>query len=442
MADDLTERVQAEEAHLALLDDVRTSQAALAGMAGALVQTGDQPAADEQRGIPESILRLACRALCARAAAVMLVEADGAGRPGASWGLAPEKEQQWRSGQPEAGLRALVTAGEHEQLLEEGLLLLQPGGDRRLPFHHGASTVLLAVLPAGTRQAGVLALDLGQAGRGLDEEHLMLARAVASLVALAMERDRLIRERSAAAAGELEARETGRRTDAFLALAAHELRTPLAAASGNVQIVLRRLEQEAARGTPLPEDLSVTLTRAMRGLNRMNLLIDDLLDAVRPRPEQLVTHRARCDLTVVVRDAVEELSGLGPGQVRMDVEQGPLYCEADAARICQVVHNYLTNALKYAPEGSPIEVGVRRLGKKARVWVRDEGPGIPAAAQALVWERFYRVEGIAHRPGTRPGLGLGLYISKTIVEQHGGAVGLESGEGGGCTFWFTIPLVK
>src|SRR5438105_4756644 len=101
----------------------------------------------------------------------------------------------------------------------------------------------------------------------------------------------------------------------------------------------------------------------------------------------------------------------------------------DAARIRQVVTNYLTNALKYSPAHRPVVLSVSRDASMARVAVRDEGPGLPAPAQEHVWERFYRVEGIEVQSGSSVGLGLGLYISKTIIERHHGQVGVQSAPG-------------
>ena len=115
---------------------------------------------------------------------------------------------------------------------------------------------------------------------------------------------------------------------------------------------------------------------------------------------------------------------------------------ADADRIAQVVTNFLTNALKYAPEDQPVEVGLRREGTAARVWVRDQGPGLPAADQAHIWERFYRAEGITPHSGSGAGLGLGLHISKTIIARHQGRVGVDSAPGQGSTFWFTLPVAS
>ena len=129
--------------------------------------------------------------------------------------------------------------------------------------------------------------------------------------------------------------------------------------------------------------------------------------------------------------------------------------EADADRIGQVVANYLTNALKYAPADRPIEVSVdvdattdrptEIGGGWVRVAVHDQGPGIPEAEQAEVWELFHQAPGATVQAGVQTGapggsLGLGLYICKAIVEAHGGQVGVDSTVGAGSIFWFALPL--
>jgi signal transduction histidine kinase len=115
---------------------------------------------------------------------------------------------------------------------------------------------------------------------------------------------------------------------------------------------------------------------------------------------------------------------------------------ADAQRIGQVVTNYLTNALKYSPADRPIEVGLEVDAQQARVWVRDEGPGLPPEDQKHIWDRFYQAEGVAVQSGSGVGLGLGLHISRTIIGQHYGQVGVQSAPGHGSTFWFTLPLAE
>jgi signal transduction histidine kinase len=113
---------------------------------------------------------------------------------------------------------------------------------------------------------------------------------------------------------------------------------------------------------------------------------------------------------------------------------------ADAARINQVLTNYLSNALKFAPPDRPIVVGMQAGPCAARVTVRDEGPGIPMHERERIWERFYQIAaGCTSKSASAGGLGLGLFICRSLIEAHGGQVGVESEPGQGATFWFTLP---
>jgi signal transduction histidine kinase len=115
---------------------------------------------------------------------------------------------------------------------------------------------------------------------------------------------------------------------------------------------------------------------------------------------------------------------------------------ADALRIGQVVTNYLTNALKYSKEHQPVEVRLEVEGDSARIYVHDDGVGIPYADQQRVWERFHKAADITVQSGSSVSLGLGLHINKNIVERHLGQVGVISAPGQGTTFWFALPLTK
>ena len=103
-------------------------------------------------------------------------------------------------------------------------------------------------------------------------------------------------------------------------------------------------------------------------------------------------------------------------------------------------HPYDVDVPKYSAEDQPVSVGLDVAGTQARVWVRDEGPGVAPEERERIWERFYRAERVEHRSGSSIGLGLGLYISRTIIAQHEGEVGVESGPDVGATFWFALPL--
>ena len=119
----------------------------------------------------------------------------------------------------------------------------------------------------------------------------------------------------------------------------------------------------------------------------------------------------------------------------------PILVAIDADRIGQVITNFVTNALKYAPPDRPVDVSVLVSGSRLRAALCDRGLGIPRGEQARVWELFHRVPGVAAQSGTHGGsLRLGLHISKAIIEAHGGRVGVKSAVGQGSTFWFTLPL--
>ena len=184
--------------------------------------------------------------------------------------------------------------------------------------------------------------------------------------------------------------------------------------------------------------LETTMTQA----ERLNRLINDLLDTSRIRSGRLELKLAPIDLTALLSQTVEEQRQAAPERTILLVtsDDQPVTMWGDDERIGQVVTNYLTNALKYSVETRPVEVGLDVEAGQARVWVRDQGPGITPEEQVHIWERFHQAAGIEVQSGSGAGLGLGLYISRTIIEHHHGQVGVESVRGQGSTFWFTLPL--
>jgi len=234
----------------------------------------------------------------------------------------------------------------------------------------------------------------------------------------------------------------------FLGVASHELKNPLTAMKGNIQMAQRRLKtalQQIAEGTesvrPMLEDISWKLTCADQQVNFQNRLISDLVDTTRIQAGKLELWMVLADLNAVVREAVEEQRRLmSTRMIQLDLAGSePLLLWIDADRIGQVVTNYLSNALKYSEPVQAVFVRVEATASEVRVSVHDQGVGLDEEEQTHIWERFYRAPGVQVKSGSGIGLGLGLYICRTIIEDHGGQVGVESVKGAGATFWFTLP---
>jgi signal transduction histidine kinase len=243
-------------------------------------------------------------------------------------------------------------------------------------------------------------------------------------------------------------------------MAAHDLRSPVGVSKMVVQRAQDLLRKAAADvdGRASQGKVAQALIRATQAvettahsLNRLMRLVQQLLDVSRVKEGTLVLHCQPLDLAELVRTCVDEQRLLTPSRVMTldlpdSAESGtpPVSVEADADRLSQVLTNYLANAVRYSPEDQPIEVGLQAgapttenaSGRVVRVWVRDHGSGIPPEEQTTIWERFQRARSV-HEAG---GLGLGLYIARTMIDLHGGQVGVESASGQGATFWFTLPL--
>lgn len=317
---------------------------------------------------------------------------------------------------------------------------------------------LIAPMRAAGALHGYIGVNFGDKMDHYTAENRALALAVAQLAGVVMERARLTREREEARAREAALAEVNRQMDEFVSIASHELRTPLTSVTANVQLAVRQLRalthETGAKGSERAANEETKIARAAllldrteRQVRRLDRLVGDLLDTSRIQAGKLELRIERCDLLAIVREGVEAQRAAWPDRaIILDVAAGgeAIPIHADADRVSQVITNFLTNALKYSAADQPVAVGVRlqgRRGDSARVEVRDHGPGLSAKQQARVFERFYRVPGITQQNGSSMGLGLGLHICKTIIERHGGMVGVVSAPREGCTFWCTLPTV-
>ncbi|MBI5548936.1 MAG: GAF domain-containing protein [Deltaproteobacteria bacterium] len=227
-------------------------------------------------------------------------------------------------------------------------------------------------------------------------------------------------------------KELERLRDEFTAIVANDMRTPVQAVLLHAEALLRRASGEAA-WVPV-----TTIQTIQRSGQRLSRLIGDLLDASRLDSQRLSLSPRVVDLSVAIGAIVEQMRSILEGRaVRLDVHSPPLVY-ADPVRLEQVMTNLLENAAKYSEPEAPIEVSVTADGGEALLSVRDFGAGIPAEEQPKLFDRYFR--GVRSRD-KRSGLGLGLYITRGLVEAHGGRISVESEPGCGSVFRVWLPAV-
>lgn len=350
-------------------------------------------------------------------ATVFLVEADQLVATTAS-GLEEEVERgiQVPIGQ---GFAGRVAAEQRPVILDD---VAEGSVHSPVPRQKRIRSLLGVPLLVEGRLIGVLQVGSLES-RAFTEDDSSLLQVVADRVALALDHARLYREAQEAVAAR----------DEFLSVAAHELRTPMTSLRASAQLLLRQIDRQ---GEPDPARLRQMLDIIEGQSERLARLVTQLLDVSRIQSGRLVLEREAVDLVDLVEGiaaSVRAAAGANRIAVRGPAE---LKARVDPLRFEQVVTNLLDNALKYSPDGEPIEVDLSQpAANVARLIVSDRGDGVPPEHRERIFERFFQ----APSGGRSKGLGLGLYISKQTVELHGGRIEAEFPEEGGTRFVVTFP---
>lgn len=217
----------------------------------------------------------------------------------------------------------------------------------------------------------------------------------------------------------------------FVSVVSHELRTPLTSIHGALRLL------EGGIGGRLPEEASSLISIASSNCQRLILLVNDILDMEKIQAGRMEYHLTDLDMRKLLTDSLDQLRTFSNQchvgmELAMDDQPAPF--RGDGIRVMQILSNLLSNALKFSPSGGVVQIGLERLSGKVRVFISDEGQGIPEEFRPRIFTPFTQANTGSGR--SQGGTGLGLCITKSLVEGMGGTLGFESEVGKGSTFWF------
>lgn len=223
--------------------------------------------------------------------------------------------------------------------------------------------------------------------------------------------------------------------DEFLSMASHELKTPLSSLKGMTQLLHRRLARANSPEVP-------SLVGMENSIRRIEVLVNDLLNISLLEMGMFDLYYRSCNISELTHSLVDEfVLGTNPRpSIHITLADQPIEAHVDVERLSQVILNLLSNARKYSAPNSSIDVAVIHREHEYRINVHDTGVGIPPERLPFIFDRFYRVPDIEVQRGSSVGFGLGLYISKQIIERHGGHIEVESELTKGSTFSIVLPL--
>jgi two-component system CheB/CheR fusion protein len=221
--------------------------------------------------------------------------------------------------------------------------------------------------------------------------------------------------------------------DEFMSIASHELKTPITSMKAYLQIAERLSNNKEF------EQLNPIIQKANNQVNKLTSLVEDLLDVTKIQAGKMEFNHTVFSIADAIHDCVEQMQNTSNIHKVIVENCSTIAVNADKYRIEQVILNLLENAIKYSPGAKEVLVNCDEENGWLKLSVTDFGIGIPEDQKRFVFDRFFRVHASAHNFS---GLGLGLYISSETIKRHGGEIGVESEEGKGSVFWFTLPALK
>jgi PAS domain S-box-containing protein len=248
-------------------------------------------------------------------------------------------------------------------------------------------------------------------------DHELLVTSISTQAAIALDNAKLYQEITA----------LNSKKDDFIGFASHELKTPVTTIKGYLQL-----------GNANNMAVAEVYPKVCKQLERLETLIDDLLDISRIQAGKQEYVYKKVKLSELISESVDSLN-LADHQLVIDTPPGEIMINVDRQKMTQVMVNLLSNAEKYSPKGTKIEIHAQVLGSNLQLSVRDQGSGIPASELTRIFNQFYRTP---HNSSSAKGMGLGLYIAKEIVDAHFGKIWVESEVGKGSTFHISIPIER
>ncbi|WP_259070474.1 ATP-binding protein [Mucilaginibacter sp. X4EP1] len=221
--------------------------------------------------------------------------------------------------------------------------------------------------------------------------------------------------------------------DEFIGIASHELKTPLTSLKGYLQLITSYKKEN------IPPAVTQYINKANNALSKLQLLINDLLDVSKIKAGKMEYEFINVNLTQLIESCVENAQHIYPENTFMNEDGNQYLIKGNAERLEQVLMNLINNAVKYSQENKTVIIKTSLHDDRVRVSVIDFGIGLSEDQKEKIFERFYRVEDKRFMTG---GLGMGLYISAGIIQNHKGKIGVDSELGKGASFYFELPLTK